>query len=522
MACIAFILLIVWLAVMEGGQGCLVGLAGVPKSKYKRTHPLTWKICRIVHRGGHLERFIVGRQFLVVVVIFLMNMMGEAKTGANPLNLPKWINDIFLGNSLAIIITTIDVGQLPAQVNAAVAMLDFIQNYIMLATVYVSLAIELSGLLHCVYLVQFLFNRLAFASGSTEDVDTANKQPQQTTLQMAAFWARVLLSLIILGFAFAVTIQALLLGKSGMGDGVSPLLSIVMFFIMLTIVGLMEGMQIAAFALMNTPEEELLTKSPMAHRNAKLILEGKNLQSFLVGRQIFVASLMFIVARIATIELQEGDENIFGVSNGLQSFLDTGLLGAIMLTVGSLIFRVLASSYPVMFMSNPVLFVIIKACLLLETTGVCSASWLIAIAMRSLFRLKADHMYLDADFAESADEDKPKGEEEAIGKPQMKRGPSLRSRFSKQKSSRGGSVVLSSRELCTNDKDLDSLGLDDLDDTVERHHSSFLRNSRFSAVISTRDIAVLMDEIGPEYGKADGEEEDSLDEENAYGNYQIM
>ena len=49
---------------------------------------------------------------------------------------------------------TIMIGQLTAQVNAANCMLDFINSYFMLFTNYVSLAIEFSGLLHSVYLVQ--------------------------------------------------------------------------------------------------------------------------------------------------------------------------------------------------------------------------------------------------------------------------------------------------------------------------------------------------------------------------------
>ena len=74
---------------------------------------------------------------------------------------------VFLSTGLALILTTISLGQLMAQVNAATCMLDFINNYFMLFTVYVSLAIETSGLLHSVYLVQIIFAKIAGKQNET-------------------------------------------------------------------------------------------------------------------------------------------------------------------------------------------------------------------------------------------------------------------------------------------------------------------------------------------------------------------
>ena len=186
----------------------------------------------MVHQGNNLERFIIGRQFLVVLVIFLINIMGESIKSAQPYPniLPLWINMIFLDNSIALMITTIDIGQLPAQVNAAVAILDFINNYTMIITTYISLAIEFSGLLHSVYLVQYGFayitNTKVESSSSSTDVS-----PSRTLLiRKIFFWFRVIFSLGVLGFALAVTITALLDGKSGMWEGVSPTVSIMIFF----------------------------------------------------------------------------------------------------------------------------------------------------------------------------------------------------------------------------------------------------------------------------------------------------
>jgi len=312
------------------------------------------------------------------------------------------------------------VGQLPAQVNAAVAMLDFINNYIMVVTTYISLAIEFSGLLHCVYLVQYGFAYFLTPTTTKVNNDSNDEQHQQTVLQRIFWWVRVIFSLTVLGFALAVTITALVERKSGMWEGTAshPAVALIIFFVLLGLVGLMEGMQIAAFALLKMSDEEL-SNYKIAHKNCRLMYEGTNLQSFLVGRQIFVAALMFIVARIAAIHIdtEMGETNIFGVSDGVQEFLDTGLLGAIILTIiGSLAWRVIASSFPLLFMSNPLVYVIIRACFILESTGVCSVSWLIAKVCKTVFHLHSDDEYLDLSTTDDNDDDDIENDKDTGGK----------------------------------------------------------------------------------------------------------
>lgn len=385
-----FWFLICWLAMMEGGQGCLVGLQPIDKTLYSATHPRTIKSTALAHKDNNMERFIVGRQFLCVLVIFLINICGSAVEDAAPYaSIPSGVNAVFLANGVAMMITTIAIGQLPSQVNGAVCMLDFINNYFMLLTVYISLAIEASGLLHCVYLTECIFSMLA--GNKRDDKEGGGK----SIFVKLFYWVQVSVSLAVLAFALAVTMEALINNQSGMWEGVPVWLSIIIFFTLLCLVGFMEGMQIAAFALVNMPEWEL-DQYPIVKKNCEIMFSGQNLQAFLIGRQIFVAALMFIVAKIATISIGEGEENIFGVPDGFQSFLDTGLLGAVVLTIlGSLAWRIIASSFPIAFMSNPLIFVIINICLFLESIGVCSAAWILARIHKMLLGLKSDDNYLD-------------------------------------------------------------------------------------------------------------------------------
>jgi hypothetical protein len=162
---------------------------------------------------------------------------------------------------------------------------------------------------------------------------------------------------VVLGFSFAVTLTALFDGKTTMYDVVPSYVSVVLLFFLMRFVGMMEGMQIALFAVLNLPEDEI-KKHPLAAKSCELTFAGSNLQAFLVGRQICVTCCIFIVARITScnVDVDAGESTIFGVSDGLQNFFNTGLIGAIITTiVGSLAWCIIASSFPVAFLSNPLI-----------------------------------------------------------------------------------------------------------------------------------------------------------------------
>jgi len=382
-----FWFLLLWLGMIEGGQGALVGLQPVAKDLYANSHPVTHKCTVIAHKGDNMERFIVGRQFLVVLIVFITNMSGAALSGANVLNLPSIVSSIFIGSGVAMMLTTIIIGQLTAQVNAANCMLDFINTYFMLFSTYVSLFIEFSGLLHSVYLVQYFF---ALITGEP----VKSKEEPRSAIANIFFWARVLISLALLGFSLAVTLSALFQGKTTIWKGVPSAVGVIVFFALMCFVGMMEGMQIAMFAVVNMPKEEL-ESAAVAKANCQLTFAGQNFQAFLIGRQICVTCCMFVVARITSLNVAPGDATIFGVSQGLQTFFNTGLLGALITTIiGSLAWRIIASSFPLAFMSNPLIYLIIRLCLILESTGICSAAWLLALMHKMVAGFQVDEVYI--------------------------------------------------------------------------------------------------------------------------------
>ena len=158
-------------------------------------------------------------------------------------------------------------------------------------------------------------------------------------------------------------------------EDISSIHRIIFFFVLMMVVGMLEGMQIALFAVIRRTDLE--QDHPMAHKVCQLVFaDPKNLPAFLVGRQILVTCCMLILARITAINVDlETGTNIFGVSDNLLNFFNTGLLGAVITTIiASLIWRIIASSYPVAFLSNPVPYVLIRICLILEKSGICSSA----------------------------------------------------------------------------------------------------------------------------------------------------
>ncbi|CAB9515067.1 expressed unknown protein [Seminavis robusta] len=388
-AFLIFWFLIVWLAKMEGGQACLVGLQPVDKSLYAHTHPRTLISTNEAHKGDNMERFIVGRQFLVCLVVFSSNLMAATIENPHVPGLSDSLTDILLTSGNAVTLIAIIIGQ-SAQINAANCMLDFINTWFMIVTTFLSLILDMSGILHSVYMFQILFCKI-----TNTPIDS--NEPPRTPAQNIFFWTRVAFSTSILCLSFAVTLAAVWNGKTTMYAGVPNYISMVLLFVLLTFVGIMEGMQIALFAVVNLPPSDL-KGHPLAAKCCKLTFKGSNLQAFLIGRQMCVTLCMFIVARLTScdVALDGSEHTIFGVSENVQSFFNTGMLGAFITTViGSLVWRIIASCFPVPFLSNPLIYAIIRLCLTVEASGVCSAAWPLALVQKEfIFGYTLDEAYI--------------------------------------------------------------------------------------------------------------------------------
>lgn len=381
---------IIWLGIMEGQQASLVGLTGVVDHLvYKDTHPIAYKHIQLAYWGNNLDRYVNGRQFLVVLSVFVINLCGAPLPGSeDSFGLPDIIQEIFLGSGLAMILMTAMISQLPPQVNASHCMIDFINNYFALFTLYTALVVEFLGVCHVCYLVQ---NIISLISG--EPIKT-NEEPR-TLPQSMFFWVRVLLSLTLVCFSMAVTMVALFQGKTTMWTGVPDVVSLVLFFILTAIVGMLEAMQIAFLATSKMRKEHRGT-SFFGKKTVEAISRGQNLPAFFIGRQLMVVSCFFILARVTTLDVPVGEgKNIFGVSDGVQAFLNSGLHAALLMTVvGSSTWKLAASAYPVAFVNTPFTYVLLYMGLFLDWIGICSGAWILARIEKRIMNLQLDETYV--------------------------------------------------------------------------------------------------------------------------------
>merc|ERR1711892_1389031 len=286
------------------------------------------------------------------------------------------MGNIFLTSGLAMILFTCMVGQLNSQVNASHHMLDYLNNYFGLFTLWVANLIEFSGLLHASYVIQLLVGLLA-----GQPIES-NDEPR-TGIESAFFWFRCLMSLAILAFCIAVTMVALFNDQTTMWEGVPAGVSVVVFLFLMCVVGMLEGMQIAFFAVAKKTSAER-GEGIFAKKTCALLYfgEGNNLPGFMIGRQLMVVSCMFFVARVTSVKLEGDEENIFGVSDAAQELFNTGLLGALMLTIlGSISWQLVASAFPLAFMRSLLDSNVMK-CTLAQLPNVPSKKW---VMMRPSF-----------------------------------------------------------------------------------------------------------------------------------------
>jgi len=384
-------LAVFWLSMIEGSQASLGGLPPVDRDLYKDSHPLTYRTASLCHKGDNLNRYLMGRQFLVLLVVFVVNMSGSPIGPADVFGWTVGFQNAFLGSGFAMILITTNIGQLFSQVNASHCMIDYINTYFGVFTAYVAMAVEFSGILHASYLVQM---SVAMLAGKP----VYSKEDPRTLPQMLFFWFRCLISTAFLGFSFAVTVKAILDGKTTMwGKGKFPeWATLVLFFAVLMTVGILEAMQIAFFAVAKLPREEQ-GKDMISKLTSKLLFrrDGKNLPGFMVGRQLATVICFFVLARISTLNVVDTNKNVFGVPDLIQSFLNTGLHVAVIITIsGSISWQYLASAFPFVFVSNPLTYILLQFCMFIDFTGICTVARVIAVIQRKINKYQYDEVYV--------------------------------------------------------------------------------------------------------------------------------
>merc|ERR1712232_364754 len=82
-------------------------------------------------------------------------------------------------------------------------------------------------------------------------------------------------------------------------------------------------------------------------------------------------------------------------SDSMQKLFETGLLGALIVTiVGSISWQLVASAFPIAFLSSPITYILLRWCLFLESTGICAGAWTIAAVHKKISGFQRDEVYI--------------------------------------------------------------------------------------------------------------------------------
>ena len=280
--------------------------------------------------GNNRERFIVGRQLLLMFLVFFLTQAcgGTARVtayndtattlllaggggggvlpnaedsaaqaglvGANRVesfSLWGWqwsesMDVLWLQNHLLYIFMLTVVGNLVTQSVASEKMLGFLNLPVGLYHLCVvpSLVIEWIGVTHVTYLLRDLVVHVADLKGGDESLPAQQKN--------AFFWLRAVLSLTLFLFGGSVVFIGLLTDHSNDWSSLPVAAALALLILFLIITAGFAGMQVSTVELYRMPLGNLRTTHPWAYECFVVLRKGKNLQNFLIGRQVFISIMM--------------------------------------------------------------------------------------------------------------------------------------------------------------------------------------------------------------------------------------
>jgi len=396
--------MLTWIAMLEGCQISVVGLQDYDMEAFKDSHPRAYRCCKLVHSGANVERFLVGRQFLLLFNGFLVSRIGGGHGRVSQFDMWGWtwseeMTQFWFSNAVLLMIVIVALGQLPTQLVAADRMLGFFNlplgHYY--TVVLPCLAVESIGLTHSSYLLKDV---LCWISG----IDTSKADPSKAMNKNWLHWSKCALSVSAVIFSGTMIIKGIALGQTNATEGAGwdrlpggLAVLVALFFIFM--LASAEGIQVSVIALATVEGSTYKEQSPLAHRVAELALKGRNMSAFLVGRQFLTAMNMVLLSRVTSYAggegiLKEGGD--WGFGKGFNEvLLQTGFLGAILVVnVAQLASQVTASIFPIAVINNLFMYWLLKLMLFIEQLGIVNACWPLSWGIMRAFSMGSDKPYM--------------------------------------------------------------------------------------------------------------------------------
>lgn len=402
-----FVILFFSLLLLAYVEALHYGVVAIEKwdmSIYAERFPRAVKCHSLVDTPEKVKKFLVGRQFFVIFVVFLIAQITTFESMPEDFaGMPKVLNLILLQTGLPGVALTLTFGQLVSQIYVEEFTLQFLNLIGCEFVIRLSLFAEFIGICNFSWL---LFNnsskiccskvrKIQKSLDSAKSTDTLQVEPTSPTERIRgpdydngipeksfSVW-----ELFKNTWSSAVTIGSIIIVCYGIGMGGYTLPvnipgAIIIGIILLVVLFYLEGLMIAIVGTQYWDPEVFRNVYPRAYKLHRVMNQPENVKRFIIGRQFFCVYTNFILAQLCHYKHLHVD----GIPLGLEwLFFKSGFPGVfIILAFSQLVPELLAAEYPLRFMNLPGSYMIAMISLFFDSWGVGHCGWTIYYTTRSI------------------------------------------------------------------------------------------------------------------------------------------
>src|SRR5690606_28536285 len=164
--------------------------------------------------------------------------------------------------------------------------------------------------------------------------------------------------------------------------------SLLLFFLLMILLGFMEGTQISLVKLANMHPEAVRKTHPRAYKTMLFIQKDRNLSRYLIGRQIIVVILVFFLSLLT----QFPDIEYFPFSETeIPSwfrvvFIDSGIASVIVIViVAQLTPQIVSERHPVQAINLPLIRCVVYFAIFFDLLSIAQFSFVLSSALCKIF-----------------------------------------------------------------------------------------------------------------------------------------
>jgi hypothetical protein len=369
-----------------------------------KAYPRAARCHALVDSPVKVKKFLVGRQFFVIFVVFLIAQLTTfPKMPDNFAGLGAKAVAVLAKTGLPGVALVLTFGQLISQLFVEEFTLQFVNMPGNEVVIRLCLATEWCGVCHWSWLLYHVSNKFACSKvvRAKHEMDAEEAAAADGAMSPTArirgpnydngledqnsmfdlfryLWSSAISIFSVVVVCYGISQHVYLLH-------VPPIAAFIIAFTMLSVLFYLEGLMIAIAATQYWDPEQFREVYPRAYAVHRLINQegGDGVKRFIIGRQFFTVLTGFLLAEIFTFYYWDAgsyDPTLFYV------LVKSGLVGVlIVLSFGQLNPELLAAEYPLRFMNLRGSYTVCWFSMVFDALGVGHCGWATYFGFRSIF-----------------------------------------------------------------------------------------------------------------------------------------